>query len=108
MTVRLRRTRRTSFSASRGILSSLIVPGAVLIVLWGSSFQGRFVSVNADPFGYSSLGAYLENPGRVLNDGSRFTVYKRYFTGEGLAAELSGGEVLFESRWFVAVVSKPG
>jgi hypothetical protein len=71
MAIRSRRTRRTSFSASRGILSSLIIPGAVLIVLWGSSFEGRFVSVNADPFGYSSLGAYLENPGRVLNDGSQ-------------------------------------
>jgi SAM-dependent methyltransferase len=45
---------------------------------------------------------------RVLNDGSRFAVYKRYFTGDGLAAELGGGEVLFESRWFVAVVSRHG
>jgi SAM-dependent methyltransferase len=45
---------------------------------------------------------------RVLNDGSRFTVYKRYFTGDGLGAELGGGEVLFDSRWFVAVVSRHG
>ncbi len=42
---------------------------------------------------------------RVLNDGSRFTVYKRYFDGEQLAAELGGGSVLLESRWFVAVLS---
>ena len=27
---------------------------------------------------------------RVLNDGSRHTIYKRFFTGEGLAAELGG------------------
>ena len=40
---------------------------------------------------------------RELNDGSRWTVYKRYFTGEGLAAELGGGEVLHEGRWFVVV-----
>jgi ubiquinone/menaquinone biosynthesis C-methylase UbiE len=40
---------------------------------------------------------------RVLNDGSRHEVYKRYFTGEGLAAELGGGEVLHEGPWFVAV-----
>lgn len=40
---------------------------------------------------------------RVLSDGSRFQVYKRYFTGEQLASELGGGEVLHESRWFVLV-----
>jgi hypothetical protein len=39
----------------------------------------------------------------VLNDGSRWSVYKRFFTGEGLLAELGGGEVLFEGRWFVLV-----
>jgi demethylmenaquinone methyltransferase/2-methoxy-6-polyprenyl-1,4-benzoquinol methylase len=40
---------------------------------------------------------------RVLNDGSRHTIYKRYFTGEGLAQELGGGEVLHDGPWFVAV-----
>jgi ubiquinone/menaquinone biosynthesis C-methylase UbiE len=40
---------------------------------------------------------------RVLNDGSRWQVYKRWFTPEGLAAELGGGETLFAGRWFVAV-----
>jgi len=40
---------------------------------------------------------------RILNDGSRWTVYKRYFTGAELATELGGGEVLHESRWFVVV-----
>ena len=43
---------------------------------------------------------------RVLNDGSEWEVYKRYFTGEGLAAELGGGEVLHEGRWFVVVRSR--
>lgn len=38
---------------------------------------------------------------RVLNDGSRHRVYKRYFTAEQLADEL-GGEVLFDGEWFVA------
>ena len=42
---------------------------------------------------------------RVLNDGSEWEVYKRYFTGEGLAAELGGGHVLHEGRWFVVVRS---
>jgi SAM-dependent methyltransferase len=40
---------------------------------------------------------------RVLRDGSRWTVYKRVFTGEQLAGELGGGEVLHEGRWFVVV-----
>jgi ubiquinone/menaquinone biosynthesis C-methylase UbiE len=40
---------------------------------------------------------------RVLRDGSRWTVLKRYFTGPGLAAELGGGEVLHDGRWFVVV-----
>jgi ubiquinone/menaquinone biosynthesis C-methylase UbiE len=42
---------------------------------------------------------------RVLNDGSRWEVFKRYFTGEELAAELGGGEVYFSGNWFVAVRS---
>ena len=40
---------------------------------------------------------------RVLNDGSHWTVYKRFFTGEGLLDELGGGAVLHEGRWFVLV-----
>ena len=40
---------------------------------------------------------------RVLNDGSEWKVYKRYFTGDGLAEELGGGEVLHEGMWFVVV-----
>jgi ubiquinone/menaquinone biosynthesis C-methylase UbiE len=42
---------------------------------------------------------------RALNDGSRWEVYKRYFTGSGLAAELGRGETLFEGHWFVVVRS---
>jgi demethylmenaquinone methyltransferase/2-methoxy-6-polyprenyl-1,4-benzoquinol methylase len=40
---------------------------------------------------------------RVLNDGSSWEVYKRYFTGAGLAGELGDGEVLFEGEYFVVV-----
>jgi ubiquinone/menaquinone biosynthesis C-methylase UbiE len=40
---------------------------------------------------------------RVLRDGSRWTVYKRVFTGDQLASEVGGGEVLHEGRWFVVV-----
>jgi demethylmenaquinone methyltransferase/2-methoxy-6-polyprenyl-1,4-benzoquinol methylase len=44
---------------------------------------------------------------RVLNDGTRFQVFKRYFDGAGLTRELGGGEILHSSPWFVAVAS-PG
>jgi ubiquinone/menaquinone biosynthesis C-methylase UbiE len=42
---------------------------------------------------------------RVLNDGSRWEVYKRWFTGRGLVEELGGGTVLHDGRWFVVVRS---
>jgi demethylmenaquinone methyltransferase/2-methoxy-6-polyprenyl-1,4-benzoquinol methylase len=41
---------------------------------------------------------------RVLQDGSRHTVYKRYFTPAHLISELGGGLVLHAGRWFVAVL----
>ena len=44
---------------------------------------------------------------RVLNDGSRFQVYKRYFDSAALAAELGGAVVFHESDWFVGVVLGP-
>jgi demethylmenaquinone methyltransferase/2-methoxy-6-polyprenyl-1,4-benzoquinol methylase len=40
---------------------------------------------------------------RILNDGTRWEVYKRYFAPEKLAAELGGGGTVFAGRWFVAV-----
>ena len=40
---------------------------------------------------------------RILNDGTRWEVYKRWFTASGLAAELGFGEVLHDGHWFVAV-----
>ncbi|MFN2470161.1 MAG: class I SAM-dependent methyltransferase [Gaiellaceae bacterium] len=46
-----------------------------------------------------------ERQERILNDGSRWTVYKRYFTAEGLLEELGGGESLFSGTWFVATRS---
>jgi len=42
---------------------------------------------------------------RELNDGSRFEVYKRFFTGSELAEEIGGGTVLLANHWFVAVAS---
>ena len=42
---------------------------------------------------------------RVLGDGSSWRVYKRYFTADGLRAELGGGEVLHDGHWFIAVLA---
>jgi len=46
-----------------------------------------------------------EHQERVLNDGSCWEVYKRYFEPDALADELGGGETLFAGHWFVAVRS---
>ena len=46
-----------------------------------------------------------EHQQRVLNDGSRHTVYKRFFEPDELAAELGGGELLHSGRWFVVVAA---
>jgi len=46
-----------------------------------------------------------EHQERVLNDGSRHVVYKRYFTPEGLGSEIGAGRTLHAGQWFVAVLS---
>jgi len=46
---------------------------------------------------------------RVLGDGSRHRLYKRWFTAEGLATELGGATTtLHEGRWFVVVAARSG
>jgi ubiquinone/menaquinone biosynthesis C-methylase UbiE len=42
---------------------------------------------------------------RVLNDRSRWLVYKRFFEPESLLGELGGGETIHHGRWFVVVRS---
>ena len=42
---------------------------------------------------------------RMLNDGSRHSVYKRYFTPVQLIEELGGGRVLHAGQWFVVVLA---
>jgi ubiquinone/menaquinone biosynthesis C-methylase UbiE len=46
-----------------------------------------------------------EQQERILNDGSRFHVYKRYFDADELAQELGGGTVVHASDWFVMVAA---
>jgi ubiquinone/menaquinone biosynthesis C-methylase UbiE len=47
-----------------------------------------------------------EHQERVLYDGSRHEVYKRFFMPDELSTELGGATVLHGGRWFVAVVSR--
>jgi demethylmenaquinone methyltransferase/2-methoxy-6-polyprenyl-1,4-benzoquinol methylase len=42
---------------------------------------------------------------RVLGDGSRHRVYKRFFAAPELVSELGGGTVLHDGDWFVVVAS---
>ena len=42
---------------------------------------------------------------RTLKDGSRWTVFKRYFAPSDLVRELGGGSVVHAGQWFVAVRS---
>jgi len=44
---------------------------------------------------------------RILNDGTRWQVYKRYFEPDELLAELGGGEVLFKGERYFLVVRSP-
>jgi ubiquinone/menaquinone biosynthesis C-methylase UbiE len=42
---------------------------------------------------------------RILGDGSRHRVYKRYFDPEQFARELGGGRTLLAGSWFVVVAA---
>src|SRR5262249_55992347 len=44
---------------------------------------------------------------RILNDGSTWEVYKRYFQAAPLLEELGGGRVLFEYPEFFLMVASP-
>jgi demethylmenaquinone methyltransferase/2-methoxy-6-polyprenyl-1,4-benzoquinol methylase len=61
----------------------------------------ELVVVDAGPRGGTPREEWQVRP---LHDGSRHRVYKRFFDAAALAAELGGGRVLHEGRWFVAVV----
>jgi demethylmenaquinone methyltransferase/2-methoxy-6-polyprenyl-1,4-benzoquinol methylase len=43
---------------------------------------------------------------RILNDGSRHQVFKRYLSAPQLAKELGGAEILHAGKWFVAAQAK--
>lgn len=43
---------------------------------------------------------------RELSDGTRWAVFKRFFSEASLRAELGGGETLYSGAWFVCVRSR--
>jgi ubiquinone/menaquinone biosynthesis C-methylase UbiE len=43
---------------------------------------------------------------RRLRDGSRYSIFKRFFTAEALAEEVQG-DVLYDGRYFVVTASEP-
>jgi ubiquinone/menaquinone biosynthesis C-methylase UbiE len=64
---------------------------------------GELVVVDSAP----RTGVELEGwQQRVLDDGSRHRVFKRYLTGPQLAGELGGSQVLMDGAWFVAARSR--
>jgi demethylmenaquinone methyltransferase/2-methoxy-6-polyprenyl-1,4-benzoquinol methylase len=68
------------------------------------AFLGEARRVAPELIVVDSAGAPRESwDERALSDGTRHRVYKRWFTGESLAAELGGGAVLHDGDWFVAV-----
>lgn len=52
-----------------------------------------------------SAGSGEEVQERILDDGTRWEVYKRWFTPETLLPELGGGRTLHHGEYFVAVAS---
>jgi ubiquinone/menaquinone biosynthesis C-methylase UbiE len=63
--------------------------------------DGRLVLVEPTPeWGPSGGTAGWEE--RVLSDGSRYRIYRRYFTAEAFAGELDA-RILFAGRWVVMV-----
>ena len=61
---------------------------------------GELVVVDAAPREGSPRDEWQE---RALNDGSRWEIYKRYFSPQQLAAELGDGEVLLSNARFLMV-----
>ena len=87
------------FSRWQSILTSVLVLGAVVIVLWGSLIKGEFVSVYPDSWAYTAFAAYVQNPAPAIGAGlqpilsfGRSLMGARYGTAGLLAffAEISG------------------
>jgi hypothetical protein len=71
LTFRSDRAGRTMAIGWRGILSSVLILGSVVVVLWGSLIKGEFVSINSDPWNYSVFAAYIQHPVLAISGGSQ-------------------------------------
>lgn len=70
-------------------------------------FLRRAYAVAGELVVADSAGEGEEWQQRRLDDGSTHRVYKRWFTGAALRAELGGGEILHDGRWFTVVRARP-
>jgi hypothetical protein len=86
-------------SILKGIAATVLVLGAVVVVLWGSLFKHQFVSVYPDPWYYSAFGAYLQKTSPPISGESELIVtygsqqmWTRYATAGLLAlfAQITG------------------
>lgn len=85
MAIQSRRVERNRAFPWRLILTSLLILGAVVTVLWGSLIKGEFVSVFPDPWAYTAFATYVQNPVAAI--------------GAGLQPILSYGRVLMGTRY---------
>ena len=86
--IQSRRAERNRAFPWRLILTSLLILGAVVTVLWGSLIKGEFVSVFPDPWAYTAFATYVQNPVAAI--------------GAGLQPILSYGRVLMGTRYGTA------
>ncbi len=71
LAIRSRRTVRTGAFTWRLIVSSVLIVGTVVVVLWGSLIKGEFVSVYPDPWAYTAFATYVQDPVLALGLGSQ-------------------------------------
>lgn len=69
LAIRLNRSTRHRNSRLPGLAITLLILGAVVLVLWGSLMKGEFVSVYPDPWSYSAFATYLQKQGPVIGQG---------------------------------------
>jgi SAM-dependent methyltransferase len=78
-------------------------PERALFLAEARAIAAELVVVDAGPRGGEPREEWQS---RVLSDGSRHHVYKRFFSGASLAEELGQAKVLHDGVWFVAVSSR--
>jgi hypothetical protein len=113
LAIRARRAGRTRDFRWRSNLISALVLGAVVVVLQGSLTNGEFVSVFGDPWAYTALATYVQNPVLPIGAGlqpilsfGRDLMGTRFGTAGLLAlfAEISGTDPCRSASIFACLV----